>query len=163
MTKEANRNQNMAEGIIIPPATQFVTLTGDYGQSNFVMRRGGRLPEVKIAYETWGKLSSNHDNVILLFTGLSPSAHACSSAQDPSKGWWEFMIGKGKAIDTERFYVICVNSLGSCFGSTAPLSINPDTGKQYGLLFPELTMEDIAKSAHHALNDLGIDLSLIHI
>ena len=138
-------------------ATKFVTLRGDYGTGDFVMHRGGALKEVVIAYESWGQLSDNHDNVVLLFGGLSPSAHACSCELDPSDGWWEFMIGPGKAIDTNQFYVVCINSLGSCFGSTSPSSVNPETGQVYGLDFPDLSIEDIAKSAHHALLDLGID------
>lgn len=138
-------------------ATRFVTLRGDYGTGDFVMHRGGVLKEVVIAYESWGTLSDNHDNVVLVFGGLSPSAHACSSEQDPSDGWWEYMIGPGKPIDTDHYYVVCVNSLGSCFGSTNPSSINPDNGEVYGLDFPDLSIEDIAKSAHHALLDLGID------
>lgn len=140
-----------------PPATRYVTLHGDYGTENFVMHRGGILKEVVVAYEAYGTLSDNHDNVVLVFGGLSPSAHACSSAQDPSKGWWEYMIGPAKPIDTEHYYVVCVNSLGSCFGSTSPGSINPDTGQAYGLDFPDLSIEDVAKAAHHALHDLGID------
>ena len=138
-------------------ATQFVTLRGDYGTGDFVMHRGGILKEVVVAYESWGKLSDNHDNVVLVFGGLSPSAHACSSDLDPSKGWWEYMIGPGKPIDTNKFFVVCVNSLGSCFGSTSPSSINPETQQAYGLDFPDLSIEDMAKSAHHALLDLGID------
>ena len=140
-----------------PPATRIRKLSGDYGMSGFVMRRGGVLPEVRVGYETWGALSQNRDNAVLLFTGLSPSAHACSSAKDPSPGWWEYMIGRGKPIDTERFYVICVNSLGSCFGSTSPASIDPESGERYGLRFPELTIEDIAKAGHHLLNELNVD------
>ena len=140
-----------------PPATRYVTLRGDYGTANFVMHRGGILKEVVVAYEAWGTLSDNHDNVVLVFGGLSPSAHACSSPQDPSRGWWEYMIGSGKPIDTDKFYVVCVNSLGSCFGSTSPSSINPDSGHVYGLDFPDLSIEDMAKAAHHALHDLGID------
>lgn len=140
-----------------PPATRYITLRGDYGTANFVMHRGGILKEVVVAYESWGTLSDNHDNVVLVFGGLSPSAHACSSPEDPSDGWWEYMIGPGKPIDTNYFYVVCVNTLGSCFGSTSPSSINPDTGKPYGLDFPDLSIEDVAKSAHHALHDLGID------
>jgi len=141
----------------ITPATKFASLIGDYGTSDFVMKRGGRLPEITIAYESWGTLSPNYDNAILIFTGLSPSAHAASSQEDPEPGWWEFMIGPGKAIDTDRFYVICVNSLGGCFGSTGPESINPETGLAYGSDFPELTIEDIAKAGHHLLHELGID------
>ncbi|MFK7795479.1 MAG: homoserine O-acetyltransferase [Gammaproteobacteria bacterium] len=138
-------------------ATKFVTLRGDYGTGDFVMHRGGVLKEVVVAYESWGTLSDNHDNVVLVFGGLSPSAHACSSELDTSKGWWEYMIGPDKPIDTNKYYVVCVNTLASCFGSTSPSSINPDTGKIYGLDFPDLSIEDVAKSAHHALLDLGID------
>ena len=142
---------------VIPPATQIVDLFGDYGSTEFVLRRGGHLRKVQVAYESWGELSLNQDNAILIFTGLSPSAHACSSEKDPTPGWWEYMIGPGKPIDTNRFYVVCVNSLGGCFGSTGPSSINPDTGQPYGLSFPELTIEDIAKAGHHALHELGVD------
>ncbi len=141
----------------VTAATRFATLIGDYGTSDFVMKRGGRLPEVTIAYECWGELSVNHDNAILIFTGLSPSAHAASSPDNPEPGWWEFMIGSGKAIDTDRFFVICVNSLGGCFGSTGPESINPATGKAYGSDFPDLSIEDMAKAGHHLLHELGID------
>ena len=73
MSDKADKSEDV--GIAIPPATQFIELTGDYGMSGFVMRRGGYLPEVRIAYETWGSLSPNHDNAVLVFTGLSPSAH----------------------------------------------------------------------------------------
>ncbi len=140
-----------------PPATQILTLPGDYGQADFVMRRGERLPQVQVGYETWGTLSLNQDNAILILTGLSASAHAASSEQDDTPGWWEYMIGPGKPIDTDRFYVVCVNSLGSCFGSTGPSSINSETGKAYGISFPELSIEDIAKAGHHAMQELGID------
>ncbi len=145
------------KNIHIPPASKLISLPGDYGTSDFILRRGGKLPDVQIAYETWGKLSPNKDNAILVFTGLSPSAHAASSSQDTESGWWEYMIGKDKPIDTNRFFVICVNSLGSCYGSTAPASINPETKKPYGLDFPELTIEDIAKAGHHTINALDIN------
>lgn len=141
----------------VTAATRYATLIGDYGTSDFVLRRGGRLPEVTIAYESWGELSVNKDNAILIFTGLSASAHAASSKANPDPGWWEFMIGPGKAIDTDRFYVICVNALGGCYGSTGPASINPASGKPYGGDFPELTIEDMAKAGHHLMHELGID------
>ena len=140
-----------------PPATRFVELRGDYGTTDFVMRRGGALPKVVVAYESWGTPSALRDNTVLVFTGLSPSAHACSSAEDPAPGWWEYMIGLGRPIDTNRFHVVCVNSLGSCFGSTSPASTNPKTGRQYGTDYPELSIEDIAKAGHHAIQELGID------
>lgn len=122
----------------------------------FSMRRGGVLTGVQLAYETWGVLNAAHDNAILIFTGLSPSAHAASSAQDSSPGWWEDMVGPGRPIDTNRFYVICVNSLGSVFGSTSPASINPATGQPYRLSFPILSVEDIARGGHEVMRSLGI-------
>jgi homoserine O-acetyltransferase len=122
----------------------------------FEMRRGGTLHDVEIAYETWGDLGFCYDNAILIFTGLSPSAHAASSIEDPSPGWWEDMIGPGRPIDTRKFFVICVNSLGSPFGSTSPASINPLTGQPYRLTFPVLTVEDIARAGHEVVASFGI-------
>jgi len=122
----------------------------------FAMQRGGALQDVQIAYETWGDMAFCYDNAILIFTGLSPSAHAASSTEDPSPGWWEDMIGPGRPIDTRRFFVICVNSLGSPFGSTSPASINPATGKPYRLTFPVLTVEDIARAGHEVARSLGV-------
>ncbi len=127
------------------------------GKNGFPMHRGGRLAEVILAYESWGELSPNADNAILIFTGLSPSAHAASSVKDPSPGWWEYMIGPGKGIDTNRFYVVCVNSLGGCYGSTGPGSINPETAEPYGADFPNLTIEDIACAGHHLMRELGVE------
>lgn len=121
------------------------------------MRRGGTLQNVEVAYETWGELSSRCDNAILIFTGLSPSAHAASSTDDPAPGWWEDMIGPGRPIDTRRFFVICINSLGSPFGSTSPVSTNPATGHPYRLTFPVLTVEDIARAGHEVVAFLGIE------
>jgi len=123
----------------------------------FHMWRGGELHEAKLAYEYWGELNDERDNAILLFTGLSPSAHARSSVRDPSAGWWEAMIGPGLAIDTNRFFVVCVNALGSCFGSTGPRSIDPATGQAYRLSFPDISIEDIAHTAHAAVRSLGIE------
>jgi homoserine O-acetyltransferase len=123
----------------------------------FEMRRGGALEQVQIAYETWGELNAAKDNAILIFTGLSPSAHAASSECDPAPGWWEDMVGPGRPIDTRRFYVICVNSLGSVFGSTSPASINPATGRPYRLTFPVLTVEDIARGGYEVVRGLDID------
>ncbi len=123
----------------------------------FPMRRGGQLHGARIAYETWGVLNEARDNAILLFTGLSPSAHAASSPEDPSEGWWEGMVGPGLAIDSDRFFVVCVNSLGSCFGSTGPASTNPSTGAPYRLSFPDLSVEDIARAGHETLRSLKIE------
>jgi homoserine O-acetyltransferase/O-succinyltransferase len=118
--------------------------------------RGGVLRGALSAYETWGRLNAARDNAILLFTGLSPSAHAASNDRDPSPGWWQRMLGPGRAIDTNRYFVVCVNSLGSCFGSTGPASIDPATRQPYRLTFPELSVEDIAAAGLHTMQVLGI-------
>jgi len=122
----------------------------------FPMWRGGALHGARIAYETWGTLNTARDNALLLFTGLSPPAHAAGSARDPSPGWWEGMVGPKLAIDTERYFVVCVNSLGSCFGSTGPASPDPATGKPYRLSFPDLSVEDIARAGFETVRSLGI-------
>lgn len=122
----------------------------------FPMWRGGVLHGARVAYETWGTLNAARDNAVLLFTGLSPPAHAAASPQDGSDGWWEGMVGPKLAIDTERFFVVCVNSLGSCFGSTGPASDDPATGKPYRLGFPDLSIEDIARAGYETARSLRI-------
>jgi homoserine O-acetyltransferase len=123
----------------------------------FEMRRGGVLLRPTVAYETWGKLNGKKDNAVLIFTGLSPSAHAASSPTDPSPGWWEEIVGPSRPIDTRRYFVICINSLGSCFGSTGPASVNPETGEVYRLNFPVLTLDDVATAGKAVIEHLGID------
>jgi homoserine O-acetyltransferase/O-succinyltransferase len=122
----------------------------------FPMWRGGVLHGARLAYETWGTLNAARDNALLLFTGLSPPAHAAASSEDPSPGWWEGMVGPKLAIDSERFFVVCVNSLGSCFGSTGPASIDPATREPYRLSFPDLSIEDIARAGFETVRSLGI-------
>ncbi len=119
-------------------------------------KRGGTLPSYTIAYETWGTLNDDASNAVLILTGLSPSSHVASSASDPTPGWWEPMVGAGKPLDSDQFYIISLNSLGSCKGSSGPASENPLTGKLYRLDFPELCVEDIATAAHQVVKHLGI-------
>ena len=121
------------------------------------LHRGGTIERATIAYESWGRLNEARDNTVLIFTGLSPSAHAASSPADPKPGWWESMIGAGKPIDTRRFFVVCVASLGSPFGSSGPASIDPRTGRPFGISFPEIAVEDIAAAGREALRTLGIE------
>ena len=123
----------------------------------FPMKRGGELHGARVAYETWGTLAPARDNTVLILTGLSPSAHVASNAGDPTPGWWEAMLGPGKPIDTDRFFVICVNSLGSDKGSTGPASIDPRSGEPYRLDFPELALEDVANAAHAVVEGFGIE------
>jgi len=132
-------------------ATQFLTRS-----EPFLFRRGGILPQLTLAYETWGELNSSRSNAVLILTGISPSAHVTSSPGDPAEGWWEPMVGAGKPIDTRHHFVICVNSLGSCKGSTGPASINPVNGAPYRLDFPEITIWDIAAAAQLVVQHLGI-------
>ncbi len=136
----------------IPPGTRYFALP-----SPFAVKRGRALLDAHVAYETWGELNAAKDNAILILTGLSPSAHAASNAGNAEPGWWEAMIGPGKPIDTNRWFVVCPNSLGSCKGSTGPASINPVTGALYRLGFPELSIEDIANAAHALVEGLDIE------
>ena len=139
----------MAE--FIPPGTRWFDLP-----SPFPMKRGGALHGARLAYETWGRLDADGGNAILVLTGMSPDAHAASSEVNPAPGWWDWMIGPGKPIDTRRWFVVCVNPLGSCKGSTGPASINPGSGQPYRLDFPELSIEDGADASAALVHGLGI-------
>ena len=136
----------------IPPGTRFVDLPDP-----FPMKRGGELRGARVAYETWGTLDAGRGNAILILPGLSPNTHAAANEANPEPGWWEAMVGPGKPIDTDRWFVICVNPLGSCKGSTGPASINPATGQPYRLDFPDVSIEDVADSAVHVVRALGIE------
>ncbi len=115
------------------------------------------LPSFDIAYETWGTLSPTKDNVILLHTGLSASSHAASTSLNPSPGWWENFIGPGRALDTNKFFIICTNVIGGCYGSTGPASMEPETGKPWATRFPVLSIFDMIRAQFHLLDRLGVD------
>jgi len=117
---------------------------------------GGVLGELNLAWESWGKLSPAGDNVVLLHTGLSASSHARSQARNPNPGWWEEMVGPGLAIDTDRYYVLCTNLIGGCYGSTGPSSTDPATGNAYATDFPILTVQDMVRAQLLLLDHLGI-------
>ena len=117
---------------------------------------GGTLPEFDIAYETWGTLDQNRSNAILLHTGLSASSHAHSTDINPQPGWWERFIGPGAPLDTDKYFVICTNVLGGCYGSTGPSSIDPANRQRYATRFPILTMEDMVRAQFRLLDALGI-------
>ncbi|QIX00833.1 hypothetical protein AMS68_006350 [Peltaster fructicola] len=118
---------------------------------------GGVLPSFDIAYETWGQLNADNSNAILLHTGLSASSHAHSTESNPKPGWWEKFIGPGAPIDTEKYFVICTNVLGGCYGSTGPSSKDPNTGRHYATSFPILTMQDMVRAQFRLLDILGIE------
>jgi homoserine O-acetyltransferase len=109
----------------------------------FALELGGSLNEVSVAWEEWGPKKS--EKVVLLFPSFSVGSHAKSSAEDPTAGWYEHFIGARKAIDTEVYRIICPSNLGSPFGTTSPISIDPATGKRYGKHFPQITPFDIAR------------------
>ncbi|KAG9120136.1 hypothetical protein FRC07_004505 [Ceratobasidium sp. 392] len=119
---------------------------------------GDVLREFDIAYETWGTLNAARDNAILLHTGLSASSHAASTQINPADGWWEKFIGPNKAIDTNRYFVICTNVLGGCYGSTGPSSPDPSRGgAPYAAHFPILSILDMVQAQYRLLDHLGID------
>lgn len=116
------------------------------------------LPEFELVIETYGQLNAEKSNAILICHALSGSHHAAGyhSEQDTKAGWWDALIGKGKAIDTNKFFVVCLNNIGSCHGSTGPTSINPETGKIYGADFPLITIKDWVKTQVMLSDRLGI-------
>jgi homoserine O-acetyltransferase len=123
-----------------------------------MLESGARLGPVTIAYETYGKLDDDGGNVVMVFHALSGSSHAAGhySVQDEKPGWWDNMVGPGKGIDTDKYFVICSNIIGSCYGSTGPGSADPATGKPYGLGFPLLTVSDIVRAQKKLIDHLGI-------
>lgn len=150
---KTDSNKNIIQLFKHNNASATVTKVAD----NFDFVRGGMLSELNIAYETWGSLNKDKSNVIVIFTGLSASSHVTSSSVDQTPGWWEAVVGLDKAINTKDHYVICINTLGSCFGSTSPVSINKKTNEPYRLTFPELTVEDMANASSLLLEKLGIE------
>ena len=117
-----------------------------------------RLGPVTLAYETYGTLNRDKTNAILVAHALSGDAHAAGIYEgDSAPGWWDVMIGPGKAFDTDRYFVICSNVIGGCKGSTGPSSLNPRTGKPYGLDFPVITIADMVEAQRHLVDHLGIE------
>lgn len=124
----------------------------------FTLRSGAKLAELVIAYETYGKLDPERSNAILICHALSGDAHVAGYHHgDKKPGWWDDMVGPGKAFDTDKYFVICSNVIGGCKGSSGPNSINPATGKQYALSFPIVSMEDIVAAQKRLIDHMGID------
>lgn len=121
----------------------------------------GRLAPLTIAYETYGRLNEDGDNAILVCHALTGSAHAGTfyredGTQDGAEGWWDPLIGPGRALDTDRYFVICSNIVGSCYGSSGPTSIEPESGKPYGARFPALTVRDMVRAQRLLVERLGV-------
>ena len=124
-----------------------------------ILQSGASIANYTLVYETYGELNADRSNAVLICHALNASHHVAGVyANDPKNtGWWDNMVGPGKAVDTDRFFVIGVNNLGSCFGSTGPMDINPQTGKPYGADFPVLTVEDWVNAQARLADALGIE------
>jgi homoserine O-acetyltransferase len=126
--------------------------------NEITLESGARLGPVTIAYETCGQLNDDKSNVVLICHALSGDSHVAGyySEDDPKPGWWDIMVGPGKGIDTDKYFIICSNILGSCIGSTGPCTYNPKTVEPYGLDFPVVTIGDMVKCQKALLDHLGI-------
>lgn len=122
------------------------------------LQSGAAIRDYALSYETYGQLNADKSNAVLICHALNASHHVAGvyEGQPRSEGWWDNMIGPGKPVDTDRFFVIGVNNLGSCFGSTGPMHVNPDTGRVYGADFPVVTVEDWVDAQARLLDALGI-------
>jgi len=154
-----------SRGRVAPPVPAQALVAQGFG-----LEYGGWLPELRLRYETYGSLSLERDNAVLVFHAWTGSAHLAGSygpdtlASLPrleqafgSEGWWDELAGPGRMLDTNRQFVICANHLGSCYGSTGPTSINPETGLAFGPEFPLLTVRDLARAQAKLLDFLGIE------
>jgi homoserine O-acetyltransferase len=148
--KEKRIDLNYSVGYV---KTSFVTF-----EEGIELECNKELKPISIAYQTYGKLNEDKSNAVLVGHALSGDAHAAGYDEETGKeGWWNIMIGPGKGIDTNKYFVICSNVLGGCKGTTGPASINPETGKEYGLDFPPVSVLDMVKLQKKLTNHLGID------
>src|SRR5256884_2657980 len=129
-----------------------------YTFDSLLLQRGGQFGPVTVAYETWGKLNAEGDNAILITHALTGSSHAHDAERpdDTKVAWWNPLIGPGRFFDTSRYFVICSNILGSCYGSTGPSSIDPNTGRPYGMRFPVITIHDMVEAQRRLIDHLGV-------
>jgi homoserine O-acetyltransferase len=126
--------------------------------NELILSSGRKLGPITLAYETYGALNNRRDNAILILHALSGTAHAAGyhSPDDRYPGWWDIYIGPGKSFDTDKYFVVCSNIIGGCNGSTGPSSINPETGREYGLDFPIVTIKDMVNAQWYLVKHLGI-------
>ncbi len=147
--------------------SQFYTYGKD-AESRLVLHNGQDFGPITLAYETYGELNGKKDNAILVFHALSGSQHVCGFNpevtdtgtrwnKESQTGWWDDFVGPDQTVDTNKFFVICVNYFGGCYGTTGPSSINPKTGKEYGGDFPQISFSDIVDSQIPLFKELGIE------
>lgn len=135
--------------------TQTMTV---FDRDPFLMEVGARIGPVQVAYETYGTLNAAGDNAILICHALTGSAHAAwyNGPEEKGPGWWDPLVGPGRAFDTDRYFVVCTNVLGGCYGTTGPTSIDPATGKPYRMRFPQMSIRDMVRVQKAALDALGV-------
>ncbi len=138
----------------IPAATESVELFSP--NSPLLLESRETLAPVTVAYETYGTLNTEGTNALLVCHALTGSAHAAGLSRDCQTGWWDGIIGEGKALDTSKYFVICSNFLGSCYGTTGPSSINPATGKAYRTDFPKVSVRDMVRVQYELIHYLGV-------
>ncbi|QGG95066.1 homoserine O-acetyltransferase MetX [Actinomarinicola tropica] len=130
------------------------------GSRPFALEGGGVLRGVDVAYETWGELDADGSNAVLVCHALTGDSHVAgpSGHGHPTAGWWDDLVGPGRAIDTDRWFVVCANVLGGCQGTTGPASIDPDTGRPHGARFPVVTIRDVVRTQAALADHLGVDV-----
>jgi len=144
---------NQGVGVVETKYFQFA-----FPPNELTLENGEKLSPITVAYETYGKLNDQKSNAILILHALSGDAHAAGFHEgDERPGWWDDMIGPGKAFDTNKYFIICSNVLGGCKGTTGPSSFNPKTGKKYGLDFPIISISDMVNVQKHLIDHLEID------
>lgn len=156
MIVEENKMLSTEPGSVGIVETKYFTFAES--PNEMVLECGKKLGPVTLAYETYGELNNDKSNCILILHALSGDAHVAGKnhPDDPKPGWWDDMVGPGKAFDTEKYFIVCTNVIGGCKGSTGPGSINPETGKLYGLDFPIITIPDMVNAQKALIDHLGI-------
>jgi homoserine O-acetyltransferase len=132
--------------------SELQTFTFAYPPAELILESGEKLGPITLVYETYGELNAQKSNAILVLHALSGDAHAAGA-----NGWWESLIGPGKGLDTNKYFVICSNVIGGCQGSTGPSSTNPKTGKPYGTDFPLVSIGDMVNAQKRLIDHLGIE------
>ena len=162
-TQPSNQNPNASGKGVVLQRTQCVGMVKTnyfhiaLPPEELVLENGEKLGPITVAYETYGKLNQQRSNAVLILHALSGDAHAAGFHKgDEKPGWWDDMIGPGKAFDTDKYFVVCSNVLGGCKGTTGPSSINPRTGKPYGLDFPIVSIPDMVNVQKHLIDHLEI-------
>ena len=147
------QSSGVGVGVVAEQAAHFVFPA----EAPFRLSLGGSLPAFTLAYETYGQLSASRDNAMLVIHALTGDAHAAGYHAGAAKpGWWDPMIGPGRPLDTDRYFIVCANVLGGCSGSTGPCDINPATGRRWGKDFPLVTVPDLVRAQKLLVERLGI-------